>query len=341
MPLHQGSTPAVVSRIATHFILRAYRMGVRNPGFGHHEGMKRLLVLLALLSPSLARADNPFGVALWPAAGQDYGLVAMRLAGLGVAWYRPPSIYLDHWRPDSCPACRALAPSGLSLALTVRNGEPRHASAPPTDMAAFARQVGAVLDQWKPAMLVVEDEEDQPARYRGSPADYKAELSAACAEAHRRHATCSNGGLSFQNAIRLTWRGLKGELACDYAKRVGHADWCGQTSLPDSTDDKLIEIYRSSPIDAVNIHWFGTDANALSQTLDILAKQTGKPLMSNEIGVADATHVRPVMRAAMAGHMVTAIWYSVDGAESQSLFDNLGRLRPAGEEFAHQMSGRK
>jgi hypothetical protein len=43
----------------------------------------------------------------------------------------------------------------------------------------------------------------------------------------------------------------------------------------------------------------------------------------------------------MAGHLLAAIWFSNDGADTQSLFDAAGRLRPAGEEFAHQMSGRK
>jgi hypothetical protein len=36
-----------------------------------------------------------------------------------------------------------------------------------------------------------------------------------------------------------------------------------------------------------------------------------------------------------------AIWTSADGEDSTPLFDPQGRLNSAGQEFAHQMSGRK
>jgi hypothetical protein len=109
--------------------------------------------------------------------------------------------------------------------------------------------------------------------------------------------------------------------------------------------DLLLPVYRASPIDAVNIHWYGGDANALAQTIGVIERLVGKPVMSNEIGQrrtdADPAHVRPLLRAAFAGRMKLAIWYSVDSEDSVSLFEPDGRLRPAGEEFAHQMSGRK
>jgi len=319
-----------------------------------------LLILTLLLAASCARADNPFGLMLWPQSGQDVTFAAARAAALGVVWFRPPALFLDRWKDDSdCQACRTLQRSGLKLAITIRNGGrdslPRRPSKPPTDLKAYSHSVGAMLDKWKPAMLVVEDEEDQPLRYDWElddmPHAYGKELEAACAVAHARQISCANGGLSYDSVALLTWSVLAKEhlaMACDYARRAlpGRPSLCGGGAPAELKNaEKLLEIYRDSPIDAVNIHWYGADATAFAQSIEIIGRLTGKPVMSNEIALTrthpDPHHVRPLMRAAMAGHLTIAIWFSVDAADSLSLFDENGVLRPAGEEFAHQMSGRK
>jgi hypothetical protein len=335
----------------------------------------RLLILLCLLlaAPS-ARADNPYGLALWPAPGQDLGLTAARAAALGIAWFRPPTLYVDRWRPDaSCGACRALQHSDLQLAITVRNNGHDRPSTPPTDLAAYQQTIGAILDQWRPALISIEDEENRSARFSDGhspngwengadlPAAYRQELIAACSAAHARQIACSNGGLSFSAVAGLTWLTLlregKTDLACLYARRTlpegetlcafHHAEDVPQDQRESllQNAERLLPIYRSSPIDAVNIHWYGADANALAQTIDVIARLTGKKVMSNEIGQlrahADPIQIRPLLRAAMAAHLSPAIWYSIDSRDSVSLFDPDGRLRPAGAEFAHQMSGQK
>jgi len=325
--------------------------------------LRRLLFIVTLLfSGPGAMAENPYGLMLWPAPGQDLALTAARAAALGVAWYRPPALFLDRWRDDAdCAACRQLEKSGLKLAITIRNGGrdslPRRPSKPPSDMALYSHTVGAILDKWKPAMLVVEDEEDQPLRYDweldDTPRAYGWELEAACAAAHNRQIACGNGGLSYDGAALLTWATLrrehKNDLACDFARRAlpARPELCSGPADSDELHrlDRLVAIYAKSPIDAVNIHWYAADATAFAQCIEIIGRLTGKPVMSNEIALTrsnpDPRHVRPLMRAAMAGHLTLAIWFSVDAADSLSLFDEAGRLRPAGEEFAHQMSGRK
>lgn len=333
--------------------------------------IRRFALCLALaLAASAAQADNPFGLMLWPAPGQDLSLTAARASALGVAWYRPPTLYVDRWREGApCGACRALGKSGLALVLTVRNGghdgPPRKPSTPPADPALYERILADILDQWKPALLVVEDEENRPARYddegKDPPLAYQRQLTAACRLAHARQIQCSNGGLSFEATAALTWltflREGKPDIACDYARRAlpTHSALCfyrSEEAVPAElrarllqNADKLLPVYRASPIDAVNIHWYGGDATALAQTIDVMARLAGKPVMSNEIGLKrrdfDPSRVRPLMRAAMAGHLAPAVWFSIDGEDSLSLFDEHGGLRPAGEEFAHQMSGRK
>ncbi len=326
-----------------------------------------ILVLLLLAACSASRAENPFGVALWPAPGQDYTLMAARAGALDVAWFRPPTLYVDRWRADpNCAACRALAKSGLSLALTVRNtgrdAPPRRPSAPPEDADAYGRVVGAMLDQWHPALLVVEEEENRLYRFAGTAVDYRKELETACKVSHQRGIRCANGGLSYDSVTAATWLQLlkdgKPDLACDYAKRAFY-DRLGTVCSyrradevpPDMRErllqgaDALLPIYRAASVDMVNFRWNGGDAAALAQTIEAIGRLTGKPAACTDLSLrrtdSDPRHVRPLMRAAMAGGVKVAIWTSFDGEDSVSLFDEQGRLRPAGQEFAHQMSGLK
>jgi hypothetical protein len=343
-----------------------------------------LLLVLTLLTAAAARADNPYGLMLWPKDDRDLGTAAARAAALGVAWYRPPTLFIDRWRATSdCTPCRDLSKVGLKLAITVRNGGreslPRRPSTPPADLAAFEAGIATILALWRPDLLVVEDEENEPLRYADGQAPgvwdsgsgtarlYRRELDSACRQAHANHLSCSNGGLSYAAAAGLTWLTLlnegKSTQACDYARRSFGDPEMGidATSLCRIQEigkvpavlrgrllrnaDQLLPVYRDSAIDAVNFHWYGTDAVALTLTIDVLQRLVGKPAITNEIGqrkdFADPGHVRPLLRAAFAGHMQLVVWYSVDGVDSLSLFDRDGSLRPSGEQFQHQMSGLK
>ncbi len=326
-----------------------------------------LVLLLMAVSPA-AWAENPYGVALWPAPGQDLSLMAARAGALDVAWFRPPPLYVDRWRPDArCPDCKALAKSGLSVALVVRNtgrdAMPRRPSAPPEDVEAYSRVVGAMLDQWHPALLVVEEEENRLYRFAGTAVDYRKELETACQAAHQRNTPCANGGLSYEAVTAATWLQLlkdgKPDIACDYAKRAFYerlgtvcAYRRAEDVPPDLREkllqgaDTLLPIYKAATfLTYVNFRWNGRDAAALAQTIDAIGRVTNKPVVSTDLslrrGDSDPGHVRPLMRAALAGGMKVAIWTSADSEDSTALFDEQGRLRPAGQEFAHQMSGRK
>jgi hypothetical protein len=109
--------------------------------------------------------------------------------------------------------------------------------------------------------------------------------------------------------------------------------------------DRFLAIYKRAPIDAVNFHWYGHDATVLATVADALARATGKPVLSNEIGQwrwdAGPANVQPLLRAAVAAKLKLAIWYSLDTPNTASLFNQDGSLRRTGVEFARQMSGRK
>jgi hypothetical protein len=330
--------------------------------------VRRLILVLLLMAVSPAVwADNPFGVAVWPSQGQDMSLMAARAGALDVAWFRPPPLYVDRWHPDpGCPACRALTRSGLSVALVVRNSGrdalPRRPSAPPENFDAYAVSVGAMIDQWRPALLVVEEEENRLYRFAGTALDYRAELETACKVAHQRNIPCANGGLSYEAVTGATWLQLlkdgKPDIACDYARRAFYERFDTVCSFrraedvpPDMREkllqgaDALLPIYKTAPLDSVNFRWTGGDAVALAQTIEAIARVTGKPVISTDLSLrrsdSDPRHVRPLMRAAMAGGMKVVIWTSIDSEDSTALFDEQGRLDPAGQEFAHQMSGLK
>jgi hypothetical protein len=259
-----------------------------------------------------------------------------------------------------------MAKSGLAAALVVRNtgrdAAPRRPSAPPEDPQAYGRAIGAILDEWKPYLLVVEEEENRLYRFAGTPVDYRKELETACQASHQRKIACTNGGLSYEAVTAATWLQLlkdgKPDIACDFARRAFYdrlGSVCGYRRAeevpPDLREkllqgaDALLPIYKTAPLDLVNFRWNGGDAAALAQTIEAIGRLTGKPVISTDMSLrrtdADPGHVRPLMRAAMAGGMKVAIWTSADAEDSTPLFDGQGRLNAAGQEFAHQMSGRK
>ncbi len=320
-----------------------------------------LLVLIA----GTARADNPYGVMLWPRPGEDTALLLARARGLGVAWYRPPTVYLGRWTgAETCAACRAFAGSGLRLAITVRTGGEEGGTRPsgrPPDLDAYRRRIDEVLAAWAPSLIVVENEEDDPASYSApgdAVASYGEELAAACAAAHARKIACANGGISQARAVAATWLGFladgQADRACDFAQRMlaDHPGLCAYRTLDQlpaaeraalaGRAPDLLALYRKLPIDGVNFHWFGTDAQAFAEVASYLGRTTGKPVITNEMGqrrdAVDPNSVRPLLRAALAATRV-AIWFSVDTATTVSLFDPDGRLRPSGWEFQRQTSG--
>jgi hypothetical protein len=335
-------------------------------------------ILCLAIDIGAAKADNPFGVMLWPDGSDDLSLVAAKAKGLGVGWLRPPAVFIDRWQEDApCPICAQPSRAGLDVALTVRNGgrdyAPRRPSSAPIDIESYKRILASILESWKPRILVVENEENNPQFYRAGSSStesimaYGRELKAACDVAHAKGIACTNGGLSSEAAVGLTWlsmleRGTP-DVACRFAKRVFYDEntkTAGDSLCTYQTvdqvpaelktsllhdGDRLIALYKSAPIDMINLHWYGHDAGSFANVADVLMRISGKPVMSNEIGQwrwdADPIYVRPLLRAAFAAGVNPAIWFSIDTPSTLSLFNQDGSLRQTGKEFAHQMSGRK
>jgi hypothetical protein len=321
-----------------------------------------LAVLMAAGAGGVARADNPFGVMLFPNPGEDFSLALARARGLGVSWFRPPTIALGDWNAAGpCPSCALYAHSGLKIAITVRNtagGAARQPAHAPADIARFVATMKSVVAAWQPSLVAVETDENTTAFYMGSDKDYLAELAAACEVAHKAGALCVNGGITGDAASFLTWSDFleqgKPDRACDFATRaLPRENLCAVHSAGDvpmpvrerllGDAGALVRAYHTAAIDLVNFHWFGPDSRAFAEVASTLAKLTGKPAMTNELGqrpgADDPAAVRPLLRAAVAEGIRVAIWYSIDTRDTVSLFGRDGLLRPTGWEFQRQLSG--
>lgn len=135
---------------------------------------------------------NPFGVMLPSQLVRSPGGIEVAKT-LGAVYYRPASIFLDQWN-GTCMECDIAAGAGLQLVLTVRNSGPGP-TVPPRDLAAYQSTLGQVLDRYRPALLVVENEENSALFFTGTPEEYAVLLAAACRVAHSKGVRCTNGGL--------------------------------------------------------------------------------------------------------------------------------------------------
>mgnify|MGYP000114960707 FL=1 len=268
----------------------------------------------------------------------------MRLAKeLGAVYIRPDSIFLDEWN-GTCLECDLALKAGLKLVLTVRANGRRQATSPPGDLAAYQRTLDQVLDRYRPAVLVVENEENSALFYTGTPEEYAAELEAACQVAHRKGVACANGGLVSTLVALLVYdsymeSGQKAK-AEDFASRsltpeqrrllgsARHREQIGKGKA-------LLASYRAAGADYVNFHWYIADPRALEEAVAYLRAQTGLPVITNEIGQHndDPDQTTTVMGKAMELGLPIAVWFSVDAPKARALVNPDGSLRSTGEAF--------
>lgn len=328
------------------------------------DGMVRLLALACVALASFlaacgespgAPASVPSGVrsGVGPVDGNPFGvMLPARLARsregiqvareLGVAYLRPESIFLDRWARD-CPSCDIARQAGLELVLTVRANGPS-ATSPPVDLRAFERALGDVLDRYRPAVLIVENEENSALFYAGTPSDYLAELAAACRVAHERGIPCANGGLVSSLVAFLVYdhyRSTEGPAAAqafaDRALTPQQRDVLGspEAEAQIAKGKQLLAGYPAAGADYVNFHWYQPDARALGEAVAFLHMSTGLPVISNEMGqfTDDPGQTTAVLDAAMRAGLPVVVWFGLDGPKARGLVNPDGTLRPTGEAF--------
>ncbi len=310
-----------------------------------------------------ATTPNPFGLMIGNPVGPGApkGTISLdkriQLAKeFGAIYFRPNAVFTDKRWTGTCGDCDAALAGGLKLVLTIRN-EGGLGSGPshyPKDINAYKKTVGEIVDKYKPAVLVVENEENSKALfYDGSPSEYNQELKAACEVAHSKGVKCSNGGIVSSLTAFLVADSYKmagdEKKANDYLLRTLRKEQYQQFQKLGWSNSKfsdqvqrgkdLISGYKASGSDFINFHWYIADTAALEEAVKYLEAKTGLPAMTNEIGQQqneDPKQVANVMQKIVDLKLPFAVWYSIDTyglAGARALQNPDGSLRPNGEVF--------
>ncbi len=284
---------------------------------------------------------NPFGVMLPAELVRRPGGIETARA-LGAVYYRPTSIFVDRWE-GRCLECDTALGAGLALVLTVRANGPG-ATAPPRDLEAYRRTLAEVLDRYRPAVLVVENEENSALFYAGTPAEYAAELEVACMVAHERGIPCANGGLVSSLVALLVYDDARRADDAGRVERIaGSAFTPEERTQLDSAraqeqlrkGEALLASYRAAGADYVNFHWYIAEPEILAEAVAFLRARTGLPVMTNEVGQVtdDPEDTTAIMAGVIATGLPIAIWFGLDGPKARGLVDRDGTVRPTGDAF--------
>lgn len=252
------------------------------------------------------------------------------------------------------PKDKPIFNAGFKVVLNVNSSSAANKAQSPfvTDTASYKRQLQYQLSLMKnkPALLVVENEENN-ARFHGGPAsDYVNQLEAAATVAHANGVPITNGGITFPAIMYLTWLDYiehgKTKEAADLQKRFYNQFDSPRFNSKKEFLKQLIAGYAKSNIDYVNFHWYGRngDTKSLVEVVNYLQRVTGKPAISNEIGQQDNSPetVKAVLQTCKQLGMRYAIWYSGDGErntdeQAVGLQNNDGSLRKSGDAFKSGM----
>jgi hypothetical protein len=263
---------------------------------------------------------------------------------LGVVYFRPNAVFADAWR-GSDKECETAKNAGLQLILTVRNnGGNRKPTTPPKDLNQYKKTISEIIDKYRPAVLVIENEENSSLFYTGTMDEYATQLKVACEVAHAKGIKCTNGGLVSTLVALLVYdnylrQGNK-TRAESFAARVFSPQERRQLGSPRYHEQvnkgrALLEVYKLSDIDYVNFHWYETDPITLEEAATYLRTATGLPLITNEIGQHDTNveTTKALMEKVIELGFPYAVWFSVDAPRAKALTNSNGTLRETGRAF--------
>jgi hypothetical protein len=260
--------------------------------------------------------------------------------------------------------------AGFKIILNINYAVPRNAMGEknpipfPTNLDAYAKTFTSILDKYKPELVVVENEEDNPGYHSGSPEDYINELKTAISICHSKGIKVTNGGLTVREVTLLAFDDLyqsgKKQEALDFAGRVFPKPYLAKIdkyqNLPAvqralAFGRPVIAAYKDLDFDYINFHWYEPvvargrsnnealnrehiDPMIFNAVVNYLSRKTGKPVMTNEFGVLNTspTLIQDLMQQVLNAKMDYAIFYSGDGAGgSKALQNGDGSLRQIGE----------
>jgi hypothetical protein len=262
------------------------------------------------------------------------------------------------------------ASAGLKIILNINYGIPRNEMGEkqpvpfPTDLDAYGKTVSSILDKYKPELVVIENEEDNPFYHSGSADDYINELKTAITICHSKGLKVTNGGLTEREMMLLVFDDLmsngKTQEAYDFANHAMPQQYLSKLNnykkLPVvqralTFGKAVIQAYKTLDLDYINFHWYEPsiargkkndaalnvdhiDSTVFATVVNYLKRIAGKPVITNEFGVLNTspTLIQELMEQVLNANMKYAIFYSGDGAGgSIALQNGNGSLRQTGE----------
>ncbi|HEX5154349.1 MAG TPA: hypothetical protein VFW07_23035 [Parafilimonas sp.] len=286
---------------------------------------------------------------------------------LGVQYIRG-RIDIQGWSGSNA-AYDTYTDAGLKVLLNINYGIPRSAAgdfAPvpfPTDMDGYSKSLNSILDKYKPEVVVIENEEDNPNYHAGSADDYVNQLKTAIQVAHSKGLKITNGGITVREVCLIIYddyvqRGQK-DKAMDFAKHVFPPVLLQRLNNPDNPTvarqlefgRKIIAAYKTLDLDYINFHWYepvrargqaaeangAFDPQAFAFVVNYLKTTTGKPVLTNEFGTFNTSPelTKNLLQAVKDGGLSYAIFYSADGGTGKAvaLQNANGELRGNGIAF--------
>ena len=245
---------------------------------------------------------------------------------LGVSWARA-NLFMGRFT-GFCSVCELYERAGLDLVLTIFNSPRAHVpSAPADDLDAYADRIASVIDAVQPKVVAIENEQQNPRFFAGSPDQYGEMLAAACDVAHEKGIECTDGGLSAGTVRAVVYEDLiamGAEAEADaYARGASFSEEeyeqvidPANENLADlaETGSALLSTYADAGADYVNFHWYYPDPEALRTTIAYVEERTGLPAVTNEIGQVspDPSTATSMLQVLVEARLPFAIWFSID-----------------------------
>ena len=330
--------------------------------------MKRVLVLFLLLASTALAQSGDLGVMLGNIGGSPQKRIEIAKQ-LGASWYRPEAVLLGLSQPR-CDDCEPARAAGLKLVLVVRNSsEEKKPSAAIADVAAFQQQLRTVLEKYKPAIVVVEDEPEDAKSFAGTPEQYAAELKAACDAARTMDIKCTNGGLSsidmagvvlaelwktdslqagdfgiVTEVVRAKGSGTSFSVLGRSKNTHDNSREAIQKATAEYIEKHRAEIERASSFltasasagtDYANFHWSELKPEEVTTVLDVLGRLNRRPPMSDEMGQTEerAFETAEKIRILRGAHVNPIIWDAVGGKGLVGLVEKNGKPNVNGRAF--------
>jgi hypothetical protein len=290
------------------------------------------LLLFCINSIIYAASENPFAVML-SEDSYSFGNRLNLIEQLQVKYVRPAAISVKGW-PNNDRDAENFSARGFKLVITVRNAENNQSALPIDNITGYKNMISQVLDEHKPALLLVEDEETSLGYYKGSPDDYLKELQAACSVAHSKNMKCANGGLSSNLLALLVWDDYfrSGDYdkarsflmrACTPWQQEELTTIKGRVRIQSKIDKgkAFLDAYRNAGPDYVNFHWYIDDSQAFKEAVAFLERTTGLVAVTDEMGMIE--HDLPVFKELLEAikelELPIVVWFSAIDPDTQAL----------------------